>query len=29
LGRMRYALNHIRKKMKQVNSAYDKIIYPK
>ncbi len=26
LGRMRYALNHIRKKMKQVNSAYDKII---
>jgi hypothetical protein len=26
---MRYALNHIRKKMKQVNSAYDKIIYPK
>ena len=25
---MRYALNHIRKKMKQVNSAYDKIIYP-
>lgn len=29
LGRMRYALNHIRKKMKQVNTAYDKIIYPK
>jgi len=29
LGRMRYALNHIRKKMKHVNSAYDKIIYPK
>ena len=29
LGRMRYALNHIRKKMKQVNSAYDKIIYTK
>jgi len=29
LGRMRYALNHIRKKMKQVNSAYDKIIHPK
>ena len=29
LGRMRYALNHIRKKMKQINSAYDKIIYPK
>ena len=29
LGRMRYALNHIHKKMKQVNSAYDKIIYPK
>lgn len=29
LGRMRYALNHIRKKMKLVNSAYDKIIYPK
>ena len=29
LGRMRYALNHIRKKMKQVNNAYDKIIYPK
>jgi len=29
LGSMRYALNHIRKKMKQVNSAYDKIIYPK
>jgi RNA polymerase sigma-70 factor (ECF subfamily) len=29
LGRMRYALNHIRKKMKQVNSAYDKIFYPK
>ncbi len=29
LGRMRYALNPIRKKMKQVNSAYDKIIYPK
>ncbi len=29
LGRMRDALNHIRKKMKQVNSAYDKIIYPK
>lgn len=29
LGRMRYALNHIRKKMKQTTRAYDKIIYPK
>ncbi|MBM3169125.1 MAG: sigma-70 family RNA polymerase sigma factor [Bacteroidetes bacterium] len=29
LGRMRYALHHIRKKMKQVTRAYDKIVYPK
>ena len=29
LGRMRYALNHIRKKMKQQTSAYAKTIYPK
>ncbi|MFN3998762.1 RNA polymerase sigma factor [Algoriphagus sp.] len=29
LGRMRYALIHLRKKMKQLNFAYDKIIYPK
>jgi len=29
LGRMRYALNHIRKKMKQQSSAYAKTIYPK
>ena len=29
LGRMRYALNHIRKKMKQHTSAYAKTIYPK
>lgn len=29
LGRMRYALIHMRKKMKQLNFAYDKIIYPK
>ncbi|MCZ8157061.1 MAG: sigma-70 family RNA polymerase sigma factor [Leptospira sp.] len=29
LGRMRYALIHIRKKMKQLTIAYDKIFYPK
>ena len=29
LGRMRYALIHLRKKMKQLNIAYDKIFYPK
>lgn len=29
LGRMRYALIHLRKKMKQLNFAYDKSIYPK
>jgi RNA polymerase sigma factor (sigma-70 family) len=29
LGRMRYALINLRKKMKQVNIAYDKTIYPK
>ncbi|WP_026969815.1 RNA polymerase sigma factor [Algoriphagus terrigena] len=29
LGRMRYALIHLRKKMKQINFAYDKTIYPK
>ncbi|SEG24624.1 RNA polymerase sigma factor [Algoriphagus boritolerans] len=29
LGRMRYALIHLRKKMIQLNFAYDKIIYPK
>ena len=29
LGRMRYALIHLRKKMKQLNIAYDKTIYPK
>lgn len=29
LGRMRYALIHLRKKMEQLNFAYDKIIYPK
>lgn len=29
LGRMRYALMHLRKKMKQLNFAYDKTIYPK
>ncbi|MDR7128768.1 RNA polymerase sigma-70 factor (ECF subfamily) [Algoriphagus sp. 4150] len=29
LGRMRYALIHLRKKMKQLNFAYDKTFYPK
>ncbi len=29
LGRMRYALIHLRKKMKHLNVAYDKTIYPK
>jgi len=29
LGRMRYALIHLRKKMKKLNGAYDKTIYPK
>jgi RNA polymerase sigma-70 factor (ECF subfamily) len=29
LGRMRYALIHLRKKMKQLTVAYDKIFYPK
>lgn len=29
LGRMRYALINMRKKMKQLNFAYDKTIYPK
>ncbi|GMQ31444.1 RNA polymerase sigma factor [Algoriphagus confluentis] len=29
LGRMRYALIHLRKKMKQLNIAYDKTFYPK
>ncbi len=29
LGRMRYALIHLRKKMKQINFAYDKTFYPK
>lgn len=29
LGRMRYALIHLRKKMQQLNIAYDKTIYPK
>jgi RNA polymerase sigma factor (sigma-70 family) len=29
LGRMRDALIHLRKKMKQINFAYDKTIYPK
>jgi len=29
LGRMRYALIHLRKKMKELNFAYDKTIYPK
>jgi RNA polymerase sigma factor (sigma-70 family) len=29
LGRMRYALINMRKKMKQMNFAYDKIFYPK
>lgn len=29
LGRMRYALIHLRKKMKKINFAYDKTIYPK
>lgn len=29
LGRMRYALIHLRKKMKHLNFAYDKTIYPK
>jgi RNA polymerase sigma-70 factor (ECF subfamily) len=29
LGRMRYALIHLRKKMKHLNIAYDKIFYPK
>ncbi len=29
LGRMRYALINMRKKMKQINVAYDKIFYPK
>lgn len=29
LGRMRYALIHLRKKMKLVTIAYDKTIYPK
>jgi len=29
LGRMRYALIHLRKKMKQLTIAYDKIFYPK
>ncbi|MCE7057872.1 sigma-70 family RNA polymerase sigma factor [Algoriphagus sp. AGSA1] len=29
LGRMRYALIHLRKKMNQLNFAYDKTIYPK
>jgi hypothetical protein len=29
LGRMRYALINMRKKMKQYNFAYDKIFYPK
>jgi RNA polymerase sigma-70 factor (ECF subfamily) len=29
LGRMRYALIHLRKKMKYLNVAYDKTIYPK
>ncbi|WP_194775473.1 RNA polymerase sigma factor [Pararhodonellum marinum] len=29
LGRMRYALINMRKKLKQINVAYDKIFYPK
>jgi RNA polymerase sigma-70 factor (ECF subfamily) len=29
LGRMRYALINMRKKLKQLNVAYDKIFYPK
>ena len=29
LGRMRYALINLRKKMKQINFAYDKTFYPK
>jgi RNA polymerase sigma factor (sigma-70 family) len=29
LGRMRYALLNMRKRMKQLNIAYDKIFYPK
>jgi RNA polymerase sigma factor (sigma-70 family) len=29
LGRMRYALIHLRKKIKQLTIAYDKIFYPK
>lgn len=29
LGRMRYALIHLKKKMKLLNTAYDKTIYPK
>ncbi|HSJ68297.1 MAG TPA: sigma-70 family RNA polymerase sigma factor [Anditalea sp.] len=29
LGRMRYALINMRKKMNQINFAYDKIFYPK
>lgn len=29
LGRMRYALIHLRKKMKLLNTAYDRTIYPK
>lgn len=29
LGRMRYALINIRKKLKQINVAYDNIFYPK
>jgi RNA polymerase sigma factor (sigma-70 family) len=29
LGRMRYALIHLRKKMQQLNIAYDKTVYPK
>jgi len=29
LGRMRYALMNLRKRMKQLNIAYDKIFYPK
>ncbi len=29
LGRMRYALIHLRKKMKKIQIAYDKMLYPK
>lgn len=29
LGRMRYALINLRKKLKQINIAYDRIFYPK